>query len=174
MTPWLGRDLSLEQLLYLGEAFPPVVRATLGVSDGQNDNLLPPDRVGNVVLTKTRLQVHPAHTSATDVVEKRIGTDVVTCLKVTELEGSGDVRINAGEILNAIVVLLLRRRMKCSRSSWTQGRALNAQTGEERLGASFRFLGAEQLYPAFLYVLHAGVDFSVPCSLDLGVLLGTF
>jgi hypothetical protein len=56
---------------------------------GEDHNLLPPDHVGDVVLAEPGLEVRPAHGSAPNVVEQRIGNDGsrVTLERRIEVEG---------------------------------------------------------------------------------------
>src|SRR5665647_378524 len=53
-----------EHLLRFPDSLAPVEGAALGMGDGENDHLVLPNHVGDVMLAKTRSQVHPAHGSA--------------------------------------------------------------------------------------------------------------
>jgi hypothetical protein len=93
------------------DVFPPVVGTAFRVRDSEDDDLLPPHRLSDIVLAKLWLQIYPAHTASADVVQEWIAADVVTRLEVTKFKGEGNLRINACIILDAVVVLLLSRRM---------------------------------------------------------------
>lgn len=79
--------------------------------DSENDDLLPPHCVSDVVIAKTWLQIYPAHTASADIVQERVTADFVARLQVTKFKGGGNLRINACIVLDAVVVLLLSRRM---------------------------------------------------------------
>lgn len=79
--------------------------------DGKNDDALIPQHVSDVVFTETGCQIYPAHTASADIVQERVTADFVARLQVTKFKGGGNLRINACIVLDAVVVLLLSRRM---------------------------------------------------------------
>ena len=79
--------------------------------DRKDDDLFLPDRVSDVVFTKTWQQIDPADTAAAEVVEEWVGADVVSRLEVMKFKRDGQLRIDPRLILDAIVVLLLSRRV---------------------------------------------------------------
>lgn len=73
--------------------------------DGQDDDLLMPQHVGDVVLAKTRRQVQPADDSRADVVEQRVLSDLLPVIAEEAVEGFGKLTINLQVILKSLVEL---------------------------------------------------------------------
>ena len=75
------------RFFHVGNASPPVVRAAFGVGDGKDDELFVFYSVGDVVLAKTRGEVHAPDSALADVVEEGIRANGVTRQEVTLFEG---------------------------------------------------------------------------------------
>ena len=73
--------------------------------DGQDDDLLMPEHVGDVVLAKTRRQVHPADDACSDVKEPWVLADLLSVIAEEAVEGFGKLTINLQVILKSLVEL---------------------------------------------------------------------
>ena len=81
------------------------------MGDGKDDELFVSYSVGDVVLAKTRGEVHAPDSALADVVEEGVDANGVTRLEVGLFEGEGEFGIDACIPLEAIVKLLLRGRV---------------------------------------------------------------
>ena len=65
---------------------PPVIRSAFRMRDGQDDDLIMPQHVGDVVLAKTRRQVHPADDACSDVKEPWVLADLLSVTEIMMIE----------------------------------------------------------------------------------------
>ena len=157
-----------KHLLRLTDALAPIVGTALGMGDGENHGLLPPDHVGDVVIAETRLEVRPVHGSATDVVEQRVLASGMAIMEIVPFKRGEQLLVNAPQSASGVHRAPSGPQDGYSTRSWPANGTLDAQPGKHGFWTPFGLLGREKMNRAIFNFLHPRINLRIPLGLNGG------